>query len=92
MYHGLDTLGCPQGYGFMAVRTLPYFCAFVGAVTGNFFNKFPRHPAIRAFTIIPIMIVERRHMKNKSDDKNDDDGEISYDWNMSILSDDIEKF
>lgn len=24
--------------------------------------------------------------------KNDDDGEISYDWNMSILSDDIEKF
>lgn len=24
--------------------------------------------------------------------KNDDDGEISYDWNMSILSEDIEKF
>lgn len=24
--------------------------------------------------------------------KNDDDGEISYDWNMSILPEDIEKF
>jgi hypothetical protein len=24
--------------------------------------------------------------------KNDDDGEISYDWNMSILQDDIDKF
>lgn len=24
--------------------------------------------------------------------KNEDDGEISYDWNMSILSEDIEKF
>ena len=24
--------------------------------------------------------------------KNNDDGEISYDWNMSILSEDIEKF
>ena len=24
--------------------------------------------------------------------KNDDDGEISYDWNMSILAEDIEKF
>jgi len=24
--------------------------------------------------------------------KNDDDGEISYDWNMSILSEDIDKF
>ena len=24
--------------------------------------------------------------------KNDDDGEISYDWNMSILQDDIDRF
>ena len=24
--------------------------------------------------------------------KNDDDGDISYDWNMSILPEDIEKF
>ena len=24
--------------------------------------------------------------------KNDDDGEISYDWNMSILAEDVEKF
>ena len=24
--------------------------------------------------------------------RNDDDGEISYDWNMSILQDDIDKF
>lgn len=24
--------------------------------------------------------------------KNDDDGEVSYDWNMSILSEDIEGF
>lgn len=24
--------------------------------------------------------------------KNNDDGEISYDWNMSILSEDIERF
>ena len=24
--------------------------------------------------------------------KNDDDGEISYDWNMSILTEDIEQF
>ena len=24
--------------------------------------------------------------------KNDDEGEISYDWNMSILPEDIEKF
>ncbi|MGN1063704.1 MAG: DUF3126 family protein [Alphaproteobacteria bacterium] len=24
--------------------------------------------------------------------KNEDDGEISYDWNMSILSEDIERF
>ncbi len=24
--------------------------------------------------------------------KNDDDGDISYDWNMSILQEDIEKF
>ena len=24
--------------------------------------------------------------------KNSDDGEISYDWNMSILQEDIEKF
>ncbi len=24
--------------------------------------------------------------------KNDDDGEISYDWTMSILSEDVEKF
>ncbi len=24
--------------------------------------------------------------------KNDEEGEISYDWNMSILSEDIEKF
>ncbi len=24
--------------------------------------------------------------------KNDDDGEISYDWNMSILPEDIERF
>lgn len=24
--------------------------------------------------------------------KNDDDGEISYDWNMSILAEDIERF
>ncbi len=24
--------------------------------------------------------------------KNNDDGEISYDWNMSILQEDIEKF
>ncbi len=24
--------------------------------------------------------------------KNDDDGEISYDWNMSILQEDIDKF
>lgn len=24
--------------------------------------------------------------------KNDDDGEISFDWNMSILAEDLEKF